>query len=71
MTNAQINAKFLASTDSATKSAILSNVAKQYGGICNKAAFEEVTDGDAEHLLDYMTGPERVATSLLMKRHGF
>jgi len=28
-----------------------------------------VTDEEAEHLLDYVTGPERAATSLLMKRH--
>ena len=28
----------------------------------------EVTDAEAEHLLDYLTGSVRTATSLLMKR---
>jgi hypothetical protein len=69
MTNSQINAKFLASTDAATKIAILANIAKHYG-ITKDEAYAEVTDEDAEHLLDYVTGPERTATSLIMKRHG-
>ena len=28
----------------------------------------EATDEEADHLLDYVTGPQRAATSLLMKR---
>lgn len=68
MTNAQINTNFLASTDAATKSSILANIAKHYG-ITSAEAYAEVTDEEAEHLLDYVTGPERAATSLLMKRH--
>ena len=68
MTNAQINAKFLAVTDAATKAAILANIAKHYG-ITSAEAYAEVTDDEAEHLLDYVTGKERIAASLLMKRH--
>ena len=67
MNNAQINAKFLAATDSATKAAVLANIAKHYG-ITSAEAYAEVTDEGAEHLLDYVTGPERAATSLIMKR---
>ena len=68
MNNAQINAKFLAATDAATKAAVLANIAKHYG-ITSDEAYAEVTDDEAEHLLDYVTGPQRAATSLLMKRH--
>jgi hypothetical protein len=68
MNNAQINTKFLQATDAATRSAILANIAKHYG-ITSEEAYAEVTDEEAEHLLDYVTGPERSATSLLMKRH--
>ncbi len=69
MTNAQINAAFLAATDAKTKADVLSNISKHYG-ITPAQAFEEVTDSEAEHLLDYMTGPARAATSVLMQRHG-
>ena len=68
ITNATTTKKFLALTDSATKTAILSNVAEHYG-ITQSEAFEEVTDDEAEHLLDYLTGDTRKAISLLMKRH--
>ena len=60
--------KFLAVIDAATKAAILANIAKHYG-ITSEQAFAEVTDADAEHLLDYVTGPTRSATSALMQRH--
>ena len=69
MTNAQINAKFLSVTDARTKQAVLANIAKHYG-ISQQEAFDEVTGEGAEHLLDYVTGTERAATHLLMKRHG-
>lgn len=69
MTNAQRNSQFLNTTDEATRNAILANIAAHYG-ITSESAFEEVTDADAEHLLDYVTREERYATSLLMKRHG-
>jgi len=67
MTNAQANAKFLSSTDAATRAAVLANIAKHYG-ITGDEAYDEVTDEEAEHLLDYVTGPQRAATSVLMQR---
>jgi hypothetical protein len=67
MKNSQINAAFLAATDVATKNAILANIANHYG-ITSAEAYAEVTDVEAEHLLDYVTGPERAATSVLMQR---
>jgi hypothetical protein len=52
-----------------TKNEILDNIANHYG-ITREEAFEEVTDTDAEHLLDYVTGATRSATSVLMQRYG-
>jgi hypothetical protein len=49
---------------------ILDNIAGHYG-ISRDEAYAEVTDNASEHLLDYVTGPERAATSVLMQRHGF
>jgi uncharacterized phage-associated protein len=68
MNNAQITTAFLSATDANTRAAILVNIANNYG-ITSAEAYAEVTDEEAEHLLDYVTGPERAATSLLMKRH--
>lgn len=68
MTNAQITAAFFAATDTKTKNAILDNIAAHYG-IGRDEAFDEITDDEADHLLDYVTGPQRAATSLLMNRH--
>lgn len=69
MTNAQITAKFFALTDQKTVNAILDNIAAHYG-IGRADALDEVIDAEAESLLDYVTGPERAATHILMKRHG-
>lgn len=69
MTNGQINQTFLTATDAKTKAAVLTAIANHYG-ITQQKAMEEVTDQEAEHLLDYLTGTIRTATSLLMKRHG-
>ena len=69
MTNSEITKKFFAAIDAKTKSEIITNIAGNYG-ISQEAAFDEVTDQDAEHLLDYVTGPQRAATSVLMQRHG-
>lgn len=63
-------AAFLNAIDAKTKAAILENIAKHYG-ITSEEAYEEVTDAEAEHLLDYVTGPERAATSVLMQKHGY
>ncbi len=68
MNNAQINTKFLEATDAATKAAILSNIATHYG-TTSAEAYAEITDEEAEHLLDYVTGPERASVSVLMRRH--
>lgn len=66
--NAQINRSFLTATDAKTKSVILANIAQHYG-ITQSEAYDEVTDSEADHLLDYVTGPQRAATSVLMQRH--
>lgn len=69
MNNAQITKAFFAVIDAATRNDILESIAKHYG-ISTADAMAEVIDDDAEHLLDYLTGNVRTATSLLMKRHG-
>ena len=65
-TNAQVTARFLAGADAGTRALILGNIAEHYG-ITPAQALAEVTDSEAESLLDYVTGPMRSATSLLMK----
>jgi len=39
--------------------------------ISRDEAFEEVVDDEAEHLLEYVTGVERNATLILMKKYGY
>lgn len=69
MADGSNNARFLSKIDSKSKSMILENIAKHYG-ISTQEAFSEVTDSEAEHLLDYMTEPARSAASVLMQKHG-
>ena len=69
MAHGKTNASFFAATDAKTKAMILQNIAAHYG-ISADEAFDEVTDADAEHLLDYVTGPARAAASVIMQRHG-
>lgn len=69
MDNGTKTQKFLDATDTKTKDAILGNIATHYG-ISKESALSEITDPEAEHLLDYVTGPQRAATHVLMKRHG-
>lgn len=69
MTNAKITRKFFNLTDRRTINKILDNIASNYG-ITRMEAMNEVLDDAAESLLDYVTGAERTATSLIMKRHG-
>ena len=69
MSNASTTVRFLQVVDCNTKAAILASIGKHYG-ITPADAFAEVTDHEAEHLLDYMTEPQRGATHLLMRRHG-
>ena len=61
--------EFLSAIDSKTKAAILESIAVHYGKT-PEVMYEEVTDGEAEHLLDYMIEPQRRATSVLMQRYG-
>lgn len=63
------NVRFLAVIDSEAKAVILGGIAKHYG-ISARAAYDEVTDKSAEHLLDYMVEPQRSAASVLMQAHG-
>lgn len=63
------NAAFLAVIDAESKIEILACIAKHYG-ISIEEAFAEVTNDEAEHLLDYMVEPTRSAASVLMQRHG-
>lgn len=67
MTNAQKNYSFLCSVDVETREAIFSAIGSHYG-ITRSEVQEEVTGINAEHLLDYLTGSIRTATSLLMRR---
>ena len=64
------NAKFLSSIDERTREGILRNIAGHYQ-ISTDAALAAVTDPQAEHLLEYLTGSVRGATHVLMKREGF
>lgn len=68
MSNGQVNQTFLAATDAAARSEVLGAIAAHYG-ISQEEAFVEVVNKDAEHLLDYLTGPTRAAVSVLMQRH--
>lgn len=68
MTNSEITKAFFNATNRATANMILDNVAGHYG-ITRMEALTEVTHDEAEHLLDYVTGPARAATSVLMQKH--
>lgn len=68
MNNGQKTSLFFSMIDSATKNAIVQNIAVHYG-ITAKKVINEVTHDEAEHLLDYVTGPQRSATSALMQKY--
>lgn len=68
-TNAEVTKAFFAATDAGTQAEILSSISKHYG-ISPAAALVEVTDVEAEHLLDYLVEPVRTATRILIQRHG-
>lgn len=70
MNNGQKTKQFLDAVTAPAKAQILGAIAKHYGASVNDI-YEEVTAEEAEHLLDYMTGAERSATSVLMQKHGF
>jgi len=69
MTNAEKTAKFFEVTDAKTVNAVLDNIAKNYQ-ISRDDARAVIFHVDAESLLDYVTGPERAAAHVIMKRHG-
>lgn len=68
--NCEINTRFLAAVTIEAKTEILGTIADHYG-ITPQQAYDEVTAGEAEHLLDYLTSSYREATSVLMQAHGF
>lgn len=68
MSQGKSNKSFLEVIDDPTKKEILKNISIQYG-ISEAEAFDEVTDDEAESLLDYLVEPCRSATSVLMRRH--
>lgn len=63
------NVQFLSMIDSKTKEVILEAISAHYG-ITPQEAYTEVSNEQAEHLLDYLLEPQRSATSVLMQRHG-
>ena len=67
MKKGKVTNLFLKAVDLKTKNAILTNIANHYGITVNEA-FEEITDSEAESLLDYVTGTTRAAVSLYFKR---
>ena len=67
MTYSTLTIAFLNSTDSRVKNEILTNIANHYG-ITTEEAYEEVTDEEAESLLDYLTGNIRSAVSVLLQK---
>lgn len=69
MLNYQKNTKFLAVVDRRIKAEIIANIAAHYG-ITAVEVVEELTGEEAEHLLDYVTGPKRPAYSMLMQSYG-
>jgi len=69
MKNHEITLRLFQVTDADTKRDLLQNIANHYG-ITPQEAEAEVTDPEAEHLLDYVTGPMRAAAHVIMKRHG-
>ena len=68
ISNAKLNTLVLSMIDPRTKMYILDTIAKHFG-ISQADAFSEITDIDAEHLLEYLTGSVRTATSLMMQRY--
>jgi len=64
MSNAAINQAFLSSVSKEMKSAIVSNIAKHYGINIYEAELE-LYDDEAENIMDYVTGPERAAISVI------
>jgi hypothetical protein len=67
MTHATITIAFLNSLDLKVKNEILTNIANHYG-ISNQEACEDVTDEDAESIMDYVSGNIRQTVSLFFNK---
>ena len=67
--NNKITLRFFELTDAETRNDILQAIAEHYD-ITTDEALAEITDDEAEHLLDYLIGPVRTAAYVLMQRHG-
>ena len=63
------NGMFMWTIDSEVFEAILENIAGHYA-ITKAEAFDEITHDEAENLLDYVTGKERAAVSVLAQKYG-
>jgi uncharacterized phage-associated protein len=70
MTNGAKTLRFFVAISQSTQHTILKNIANHYG-ITTAAALDEVTHDQAENLLEYVTGPERQATMVIMQKNGF
>jgi hypothetical protein len=69
MTNTQKNIQFLNKAGALTRHVVTKNIAERYD-ITQGEAYEEVVARGAEHLLDYMTGNERILVMDMMKGQG-
>jgi hypothetical protein len=67
MANGAINKSFLTSITPQMKAIILENIARHYG-ISQSQAFDEVTDEEAESIMDYVTGKDRAAVSAIYQK---
>jgi len=67
MAHGAINKKFLASITPQMKAIILENIARHYG-ISQSQAFDEVTDEEAESIMDYVTGTDRASISVIYQK---
>jgi hypothetical protein len=62
------NSTFLNTITAQARDMILDSIAIHYG-ISRADALAEVSDEEAEHLLDYMLEPARSAAHVLMQKH--
>lgn len=67
MTNSQINQAFLSSTTSEMRNIILSNISNHYA-ISTAEVLDELFDEESENLMDYITGPNRSAISVIYQK---
>lgn len=68
MQNNERNKLFLETIDAAAKTEIVESIAGHYGTDA-ESIIQELTDEEAEHILDYMVEPQRSAASVLMQKH--